>query len=67
LVSRPYNDSIFNIRYNFKDIFPECKYGDAGHVHGHENKLVVDFQKIHKINYSVNLLPAFGEYIIKDK
>ena len=65
-MSRSYNGSIFDIRYHFKKIFPECKYKYADHGHGGKRKKSVDFSTVFKINYSINLLPSFGEYVKQD-
>ena len=65
-LSRGYNESIFDIRYNFKRVFPECRYKYADHGHGGVRTKSVDFSGVYKINYSINLLPSFGEYVKQD-
>jgi hypothetical protein len=80
LVSRGYNGSIFDLRYNFKKVFSECKFSYAANVCstigdadyngstglGNNESNSVDYGKIHKIIYSINLMPSFGEFVLED-
>lgn len=65
---RPYNDSLFQIRYSYKKVFHEEEFRSMDEVaqeeedHHHQK---IDNSKIYKIKYSVNLLPLIGEYIVK--
>jgi hypothetical protein len=59
---RPYNDSIFNIRKNYKQVFPEEEFDELTNEDG-SIKDSIDSSKIFKIKYSINLLPQIGTHI----
>ena len=65
---RPYNDSIFNIRENYKVVFHEEEFRSIDDMskNGEEEVKIgsIDTSKVYKIKYSVNLLPIIGEHII---
>lgn len=61
---KPYNGSFFDLRHNYREIFPElCKEQDKGQKKNQKGKK----QKVYKISYSINLLPSIGEYILMEK
>jgi len=51
---RPYNGSLFQIRQQYRNVFPEPEFEPLKHDGNEEG---FDQQKIYKIKYSVNLLP----------
>jgi hypothetical protein len=61
---RPYNGSFFQIRHMYRDVFPEPEFDPlihTGNTYGSsEDK--IDYRKIYKIKYSVNLLPQIGQH-----
>lgn len=62
--SRPYNDSIFNLRYCYRNIFPEDKFSIKSVA---ESLEVLDSTKVFKINYKINILPMVDEHVIEDE
>jgi len=58
---RPYNHSIFHLRYYYKTVFPESEFDSNTKIHGE-----IDVSKVYKIKYQLNLLPQIGEYIALD-
>jgi hypothetical protein len=59
---RPYNDSIFNVRKNYRQVFPEEEFDELTNEDG-SIKDSIDSSKIFKIKYSINLLPQIGTHI----
>jgi hypothetical protein len=55
--SRPYNESIFNIRQHYSTVFPEPEFEEATNEDGSMKDPSIDSSKIYKIKYSINLLP----------
>ena len=58
---RPYNGSIFEIRTNYKSVFPEKDFAPIENEDG--TMKVMDSSKIYKIKYSINLLSLIGAHI----
>ena len=54
---RPYNGSIFSIRNEYSNVFPERALKEID-----ENGGDVDNSKVFKISYTVNLLPSIAEH-----
>ena len=55
---RPYNKSVFDLRYSYREIFHEPEYEeidieDSG----------IDSNKVYKVSYKINLLPQLGEHV----
>ena len=61
-ISRPYNGSLFDLRYCYRQVFPEEKYA----VLTNKEIEMVGKSKIFKVKYTVNLLPMLSEYCLKD-
>lgn len=61
LYRRPYNKSIFDLRHNYKEVFPEANLDDILD----ENGMMKDksITKVVKIKYTLNMLPEIGTYI----
>lgn len=59
---RPYNDSIFDLRHNYKKVFPEADFDDLANDDG-SIKDSIDSSKIFKIKYTINLLPQIGTHL----
>ena len=59
---RPYNESLFLLRYHYKTVFPESEFDSEIKIGGE-----IDMGKVYKIKYQVNLLPQIGEYIKQDE
>ena len=59
---RPYNGSIFDLRYGYRIVFPEEKFA----VPSFEEMKLIDKTQIFKVKYTVNLLPMLSEYCLKD-
>ena len=57
-VMRPYNGSIFELRFKYDQIFQ-----DIEHEREQEDIEEVDSRKIFKVSYSINMLPMLGEYV----
>jgi len=57
---RPYNGSILDLRNKYREVFPEESF-EPLHLDDDENQ--VESNKLHKIKYSINLIPVLGEYI----
>ena len=55
---KPFNDSIFDIRYRYSEIFSEPEYQAMTKL-----KSSGGSGKVYKIAYEVNLLPLLGSYI----
>ena len=53
---RPYNASIYDIRNNYRTIFPEEEFAELD-----DSKIESD--KIYKIKYSLNCLTMIGQHI----
>ena len=51
---RPFNDSIFKLRKNYRSIFPEDNFLPLTEQED------IDSSKVFKIKYSINLLPKIG-------
>lgn len=61
LLRRPYNSSIFELRNNYKEVFPEPEMEDIMDANGILKDPSVT--KVVKIKYSLNLLPEIGTHI----
>ena len=55
---RPYNDSIFDLRSKYRDVFFEDDFRD---ISGRETPVQSD--KVYKIKYSINMLAKVSEYV----
>ena len=54
---RPYNDSFFNIRYKYREIFSEPRFDYLENTKKSESAgSTMDNRKVYKIKYNVNLL-----------
>ena len=62
-VRKPYNNSLFDLRQHYETVFPEFETIDANLE---DDMSAIDSSKIYKIQYSVNLLPQIGLYVVKD-
>ena len=60
---RPYNHSIFHLRYHYKTVFSEEEFG----TEIFKNEGGIDTSKVYKIKYQLNLLPQIGEYISEEE
>lgn len=63
-ISRPYNDSLFQIRYNYRQVFHEKEFLPIEDQANDDDK--IDSSKVYKIRYSCNLLPQVGFHIRKN-
>lgn len=63
-IIRPYNDTLFQIRYNYRTVFPEKEFLPIEDQATDDDK--IDSSKVYKIRYSVNLLPQVGFHIKQD-
>ena len=59
---RPYNDSIFRLRYSYPTVFHEPEFKSIDE----QPQKSVDSSKVYKIKYSINILPSIGKYIRND-
>ena len=59
---RPYNHSIFHLRYHYNTVFAEKEFSSEVKVGGD-----LDMSKVYKIKYQLNLLPQIGEHICLDQ
>ena len=57
----PYNSSIFELRYNYRQVFRDDRFDTAKLNKSLEE---ADSNKIYKVNYKINLMPMLGEYMI---
>ena len=55
---RPYNGSIFELRQNYKVVFPEVDFAPIP-----EN---IDSSKVYKIKYTINMMPICAEHVRAD-
>lgn len=53
---KPFNGSIFEMRNEYKNIFPEFMNGDTDDS--------VNTSKVFKISYELNTLPLMGEHVL---
>ena len=51
---KPYNHSIFDLRGHYREILDLKDPGDISETKGN---------KVYKISYMLNMLPALGEYV----
>jgi hypothetical protein len=58
-VIRGYHGSFFNLRYSYRDVFPEDYFDDAQEAKGRV--------KVAKIKFQINLLPSIGMHIQDNK
>ena len=59
---RPFNNSLFDIRESYRDIFWEEKFkalNDESDTH--------DSNKIYKVSYKLIMIPSLGEYVLTEK
>ena len=56
---KPFNGSIFELRNEYKNIFPEFQDG--------ANEDTINTSKVFKISYELNTLPMMGEHVILSK
>ena len=61
---RPYNQSLFYIRFHYQTVFPEEDFIAIDDLPQEEQE-DIDNSKVFKIRYAINLMPMFGEYIIE--
>jgi len=75
-VTRPYNDSIYDLRLKYDEIFPEPELKDMSqldnNIHTFDVKtqlklLNMDRNKVYKIKYTLSLFPSFGQHLEKQK
>jgi hypothetical protein len=59
MYKRPYNNSIYSIRQNYKTVFPEEEFDDIFEVAEE-----ISSEKIFKIRYSINLLSMVGQHVV---
>lgn len=73
---KPYNNSIFDLRYSYSTIFPEPELEPVPDDLNEPKSLVrdsnpimkkLDKNKIYKIKYKLNLLPEIGMHALKTK
>jgi hypothetical protein len=57
---RPFNDSIFDLRYKYETVFPDFVEDDKADDGAKQS---VDSSKIYKIKYTINLLPQIGTHV----
>lgn len=57
--NRPYNGSIFDLRYNYSSVFPEKEFEELDEL----AEEAADTRKVFKIAYKINMLPMICEYI----
>ena len=60
---RPYNDSIFDLRKKYREIFFEDHLRPKD---DDEDDTIIDSSKLFKISYKVNMLPKLSEHIVYD-
>jgi len=62
---RPYNGSLFDLRYSYKDIFHEAKFDAAPEPEGGDAKATKgeEKEKVYKIRYQINMIPILDEHI----
>ena len=58
-LSRPYTESLFEIRKHYRTVFHEEDFADIVDEDG-TTKENISTEKIFKIKYTINLLPAIG-------
>ena len=58
---RPYNGSFFELRSNFKTVFPEERFQVD-----YESVSSFESAKLYKVNYRINFLPILGQYAVRD-
>ena len=66
-ILRPYNDSIFNIRKHYRNVFHEDEFKSMDDMKGDDEDgpaVAIDTSKVYKIKYSVNILPGVGQHIV---
>lgn len=56
--SKPYNSSLFELRYQYNSIFPEpeLQYDPT------EDDDDIDSKKVYKVSYTINMLPSLPSY-----
>ena len=62
-LSVPYNASIFELRHQYKNCYQKISQEEE---QGNQDKKHIDFSKVYKIKYTVNLLPSIGMYVEND-
>ena len=62
---RPYNESLFYVRFHYKSVFPEEDFIPIDEL-PHEEQHNIDNSKVFKIRYAINLMPMFGEFIVEE-
>jgi hypothetical protein len=66
-ILRPYNDSFFNIRKNYRTVFHEEEFKSLDDMKENAEDgqpIAIDTSKVYKIKYSVNILPGIGLYAV---
>ena len=61
---RPYNDTIFNLRTNFHNVFHEDRFK----LNPEDETVELDQanrKKIYKVSYKLNTLPVIGEHVVR--
>lgn len=64
---RPYNDSLFSLRYKstYESIFPGEEFEDIVDEEGNQRE-DIETNKVYKIKYTVNILPALSEHCVME-
>ena len=71
-VTRPYNDSIYDLRLKYDEIFPEPELKDMDQLENNTQSfdlktrlkiLQMDRNKVYKIKYTLSLFPSFGQHL----
>lgn len=65
---RAYNGSIFRLRANYHNVYPEKHYEPMPEHHEvvKDENANEDSMKVYKIKFEINLLPSIGEYKVED-
>lgn len=65
---RPYNGSLFDLRYSYKDIFHEAKFDMAAEPDRNDPRAAkADNKKVYKIRYQINMIPMLDEHVTTDQ
>jgi len=62
---RGYDGSFFQLRYKYKELFPEDRFREIEEIKEHGEKSQLDVTQIKQIKYSVNFLTQTGLYIME--
>jgi hypothetical protein len=62
---RGYDGSFFQLRYKYKELFPEDRFREIEEIKEYGEKSQLDVTQIKQIKYSVNFLTQTGLYIME--